>query len=236
MYKEVEFNLESHQNWMKERSAAMATMKQSHFVTISREYGCDGYPTAVKLCELINKKRKNSPWAVITHPVMEKLVSDEELGAELIDRVSEARYSFVNWFIDGFVPDHLKSTPSKVFQRIQTLILNLAEKGNCIILGIGAQIITNELDPLKFNGIHARIIGSHPVRLSKVMEKFGLHRNEAEKQLHDKQKARDKFIADFTGKSLADKSLYHMVFNNDRNTPEMMAKTILAYLEIRGIV
>ncbi len=236
MFKEVGFELEAHQNWLKERAKAMAAMKQSNFVTISREYGCDGYPMAMALRELINKKHGDSPWIIISHPIMEKLISDEDIGAELIDDISEKRYRFMDWFIDGLVPDYLKSAQSHVFERMRTLILNLAEKGNCIILGGSAQIITGQLDPLKFNGIHTKIIGSHNIRLSKVMDKFGLHRDEAEKRLNEKEEARNKFIEDFTGKSAADDLLYHMVFNNDRNTPETMAKTIFAYLEIRGIV
>ncbi len=236
MFREVKFDLEAHQNWLKERAKAMAGMKQSHFVTISREYGCDGYPVAVMLCEMINKKRNDSPWIVISHPIMEKLISDENIGAELIDDISEKRYRFVDWFIDGLVPDYLKSAQSHVFERMRMLILNLAEKGNCIILGGGSQIITSELDPLKFNGIHARIIGSQNVRLKKVMEKFGLHRKDGEKHILDHEDSRNQFVEDFTGKSSTNDFLYHMIFNNDRNTPEMISKTIFAYLEIRGIV
>jgi hypothetical protein len=137
----------------------------------------------------------------------------------------------MNWFIDGLVPDYLQSVQSQVFTRLRTLILNLAEKGNCIIVGGGAQIITGDLDPSKFTGVHARLFASYPFRLKTMMDKLHLSQNEGEKFLKDHQDARSKFVEDFTGQSSADQKHYNLLLNNEKSDPSLMAKTIYSYAE-----
>ncbi len=231
-YKELVFDHKKYHTWLKEREKAIETMDKSLFVTISREFGCDGYPTAEKLSELLNANRRGL-WLVFSHPILEKLIEDEKLGAPLIHKVSEKRYTFVNWFLDGLVPDYLQSPQSQAFERMRTTILNLAEKGNCIIVGSAAQIITRELDPSKFSGIHIRLVGTFRARVMSVMQKFGLDRGDAEKFIENKQFARDDFVEDFTGRSVTDPTLYHLTFNNDLSNKDMIAKSIYSFMKLR---
>ena len=232
-YKDQIFDQKKYDAWLEERAAAVETMDKSLFITISREFGCDAYPTAERLSELIKKQRKGS-WLVFSHPILTKLVGDERLGAPLMHEVSEKRYTFVNWFLDGLVPEYLQSPQSQAFERMRTSILNLAEKGNCIILGAGAQIITRELDPSKFLGVHIRLVGSFPARVMSVMQKFDMDRGDAEKFIEKKQFARDRFVEDFTGRSVNDPTLYHLTINNDLSNSDIIAKTIHSYLEHKG--
>ncbi|MBI3794991.1 MAG: cytidylate kinase-like family protein [Nitrospinae bacterium] len=225
-----EFNIAAYHLWLEERAREEKHKQKSHFVTISREFGCDGFQVAEKLCDLFNSKQ-SSKWIVFTHQMLEKLAEDEQLGSGLIREVNSGRYSFMNWFIDGLVPDYLQSVQSQVFTRIRTLILNLAEKGNCIIVGGGAQIISSELDPEKFNSLHARLYGSFHWRVKSVMEKFGLSQVEAEKMLKERQFQRSKFVEDFTGKSSSEPGLYNLMFNSDRNDSNIIARTMLSYAE-----
>jgi hypothetical protein len=233
-FKEPVFDRKRYQAWLDERTKAIETMEKSLFVTISREFGCDAFPTAEKLCEMLNAKRRGM-WLVFSHPILEKLVADEKLGAPLIHKVSENRYTFVNWFLDGLVPDYLQSPQSQAFERMRTTILNLAEKGNCIIVGAGAQILTRELDPAKFNGIHIRIVGTFQARVMSVMQKFEMNRGDAEKLIEKKQFARDRFVEDFTGRMVTDPTLYHLTFNNDLSSKDIIAKSICSFMELRDV-
>lgn len=230
---EPKFDLGRHKAWLEERTEVAGKNQKSRFVTISREYGCDGYPTAIKLAQLLSERDK-SDWQVFSHPIMEEMISDEKLGAEMIQKVIESRYRFVNWFIDGMVPNYLQSPQSQAFERMRTLMLNLAEKGNCIIVGGGGAIITHDLDPAKFSGNHFRIVSSHFFRIKSIVKRFKVDRGEAEVYLEKKQNARNRFIEDLTDKSALDPELYNLIFNNDLNPPETIAKTIVSYMEIRG--
>lgn len=234
LFKDIKLDLFGYQNWLEYRNRDNNVKKKKVFVTISREFGCDGYPTASSLYELLNEKFPASKWQVFTHPIMESLIKDEELSGDLIHRISEKRYSFANWFIDGLVPDHLKSTQTKVFARMRNLILNLAGKGNCILVGGGSQILTNRLNPSTFHKTHIRIVASHEFKVKSVMKKFDFSMGDAEIYLKNKQFARDKFVYDFTMHSSTENSLYHLIFNNGFNTPEMIARVTFNYMEISG--
>lgn len=208
--------------------------KRSVFATISREFGCDGFLTGSILSDIIKSKYPNAPWEVYTHPVMESMVGDEKLGAKVIDKVSEERYTFASWFLDGIVPENLASPQSQAFHRMQNLILNLAQKGNCILMGGGSQIITNRLSPKKFAGFHFRIVAPYEFRVKSVMNRFSMEQGEAENFLDRKQSARDKFVEDFTGRSPMEDSLYHLTMNNSLMGPKVMAEMMFGYLDLRG--
>lgn len=232
-FKAIELETDLYNKWLAERASA-DEKKPSRFITISREFGCDGYPTALRLNELLAEKYPDTRWFIFSRATLEKIISDDDLGAELIHKISETRYSFVQWFFDGIVPEYIQSPHLKVFERLRTLILNLAVKGNAIFVGGGGQIITNRLISSRFRGIHVRIIGSHEFKVRSVMNKFNVNRGDAENQLKEKQSARDKFIQDFTWQTANDDSLYHLIINNQWNGSEIIAKTILSYMELLG--
>ncbi len=128
--------------------------KKTFFITVSREYGCEGYDLAAGLVEKIG-----SDWSLFTHKTIDEIIASKENEAvETVRAVSEQRWSFKDWFVDALVPKYLQSMSSKVFESERNAIFNLVEKGNCVILGAGAQAITHLLDPRKFCGIHIRIV------------------------------------------------------------------------------
>jgi cytidylate kinase len=228
-----ELNAAAYRLWLEDRAKEEKKRQKSHFVTISREYGCYGFDVATKLCDQFNA-RHGTKWMVFTHNILEKLAEDEELAADLIHKVVETRYTFMNWFIDGLVPDYLQSVQSQVFTRIRTLILNLAERGNCIIVGGGSQIITGKLDPSKFTAVHARLYASFPFRVKAMMDKHRLSQADAEKQIWEHQDARNKFVEDFTGQSVTDPLHYNLILNNAKSDASLMAKTVYSYAEHSG--
>ncbi|MGK7345098.1 MAG: AAA family ATPase [Candidatus Nitrospinota bacterium M3_3B_026] len=233
-FEEAVLDLNFYRDWVARREAALEKEKpkRTYFVTISREYGCEGYEAADKLVKKINE-RSTEPWTLFTHRMMEQMVADSESETvEMVREVSEKRWKFRDWFVDALVPRYLQSPSSHVFEGMRNVILNLADKGNCVILGSGGQVITHMLDPKKFMGIHIRVVASHSWRLRRVEELFKLNRVEAENLLRARQSARSRFVADFTGMDSSDPSLYHLVFNNARNNTDMMSDIILRYLEL----
>ena len=232
--KTIEFDVDLYNQWLKDRDKAVEKEQSSRFVTISREYGCDGYPVAAELNKFLNERTPESPWMIFTHPILEKIISDEKLGLEMVDSITETRYSFAKWFFDGIVPDFIKSPQLQVFERLRNLILNLAAKGNCILVGGGAQVLTHRFLSTIFQGTHIRLIGSHEFRVKNVMKKFGLNRGDAEIQIEKKQHAREAFIKDFTSHSSYENELYHMVLNNELMSPKTIAKMIFHLMELNG--
>jgi len=236
-FEEAVLDLNFYRDWASRRKKDLEKDKtqRTFFVTISREFGCEGYDMAVKLTDKINNVAKKSPWNIFTHNMIEEIIAGhEEDTTEMVREVSEQRWSFKDWFIDALVPKYLQSQSTQVFEGMRNLILNFANKGNCVILGAGAQAITHNLDPKKFFGIHVRIVAPYSWRLHHLEHIHKLSREEAEKELKEKENARNSFITDFTGMDIHDTSNYHITFNNAKNSPDMMADIILEYLRKSG--
>ena len=234
--KEAVLDLTYYRDWVAKREKARESdkTKRTFFVTISREFGCEGYEVATGLVERLNSRSERG-WSLFTHMNLEEMAGSDEMDTNMVHEVSEKRWSFQDWFADSLVPKYLQSPSSKVFEKMRNLALNLADKGNCVFLGGGAQVITHRLDPKKFLGVHIRIAASYPWRLCQVEEMYKMSRGEAENHLKDHQDSRDKFIADFTGLNAADPALYHLTFNNAKNDPELMVDMIEKYLEELGV-
>ncbi|MDH4184750.1 MAG: cytidylate kinase-like family protein [Nitrospinota bacterium] len=227
-------DLNFYRDWIAKRRAeeGLALKKRTFFVTISRDYGCEGWDLAEKLMEKLNREAPGK-WSLFTRQMIEHIVSDEELDPEMIHQISEKKWSFKDWFVDALVPDYLQSQSSHVFRKMKNFILNLADKGNCVILGAGAQAITHRLDPEKFFGVHIRVTAPDVWKLRRVEHVFKLNREAAERKLKENQDTRDKFMADFTGYNSHETGLYTLVFNNAVTSSDMMAEMIIHYLKLQ---
>lgn len=233
--KEATLDLSFYRDWVSRRKKEREkdVKKPTFFVTISREFGCEGYEFALKLVEKLNE-RHDGQWNLFTRKMIEEIASGEDILPEMVHEISEKRWSFKDWFVDALVPTYLQSPSSHVFKKMRNLILNLADKGNCVILGGGSQIVTHRLDPKKFFGVHIRVVASHEWRLKRIGEIDKLTRDAAEHTMRARQDSRDKFILDFTGLNAGDPSMYSLIFNNARNDAELMANTVVEYLRLNG--
>jgi len=235
LVKEVTLDLSFYRDWIVRREKALERdrRKPTFFVTISREFGCEGYDLATTLTEKINKKAR-SPWPLFTRSMIDEMIAKGDVLPGMIKSVSEKRWSFKDWFIDALVPDYLQSHSSQVYEGTRNLIFNFIERGNCVILGSGSQTISSGLDPGKFSGVHVRLTAPYNWRLARIERMYKCSRDKAEKTIRDRQGLRDKFISDFTGVDAADLSLYNIVFNNAKNRPDHMADMIVEDLRLKG--
>lgn len=235
-FKEAVLDLNFYRDWVAKRKAALEKRKdqRTFFVTVSRDFGCEGYETARKITEKISELSE-TPWSLFTHTMIEEMVASQgQETVEMVRDVSEKRWKFKDWFVDALVPDYLQSESTHVFEGMRNVILNLADKGNCVILGAGSQVITHWLDPKKFMGVHIRVVASKSWRVNRVEHLFNASREEAEKILKQRQDARTRFLMDFTGLNSDDLSLYHMALNNARVEPDAIASLAVECLKLNG--
>lgn len=233
--KESTLDLSFYRDWAAKREKALEKDKGKtvYFVTVSREFCCEGYDFSTALIERINK-RSSTEWSLFTRRMIDEMISSDNIPVEMVQQVSEKRWRFSDWFIDALVPDYLQSQSTHVYKNMRNLILNLAHKGNCVILGSAGQILLQALDPDKFHGVHVRLTAPYEWRVRHVERMYGMNRDEAEHTLRARQSARDRFISDFTGRNSSDPALYDIIFNNARNTPAHMADVIVEDLALRG--
>lgn len=191
-------------------------------ITISREFGCEAYPMAECLKGLMEKKT-GQDWVVMDKGLLEEVAKHHNLSEDILRGLGE-KTRILDEMLATFSP-RWKSEKDH-FRLLCKHMFSLAEKGNVIIVGRGSAIVTQ---PLK-NCYHFRMFASQPFKVRSISRRMGISEAEAVSCIEKKQKQRDAFIRDFLDQDAQNMRFYNMIFNNDKNSPERIAKVIVEYV------
>src|SRR5262249_45134715 len=95
-------------------------------------------------------------------------------------------------------------------QTVET-ISGLAKRGNVILLGRGAHVITRQLEHV----FHVRLIGSLPRRVEHIQELLGMDRERALAFIRHYDRGRRRYLKKYFGEDIDDPLLYHLTVNTD---------------------
>lgn len=194
-------------------------------ITVSREFGCEAYPMSECLKHIMEKKTGET-WAIMDKALLEEVAKHHNLSEELVSRLGEKKSRILDDVLGTFSPrwksdnDHFRLLCKHVF--------SLAEKGNVIIVGRGSSIVTQQLK----NCYHFRMYASHQFKVASITKRLKVTKEEAEITVEKNQKQREAFIRDYFNLDPRDQRFYHLVFNNDKNSPERIAQMIAEYVTI----
>lgn len=191
-------------------------------VTISREFGCEAYPMAECLKGLLEKKT-GQPWILMDKALLEEVAKNHNLSEEILRGLGEK-----SRILDEMLATFSQRWKSEkdYFRLLCKHMFSLAEKGNVILMGRGSSIVTQQLK----NCYHFRMFASRAFKVRSIARRLNLSEAEAESCIDKKQKQRDAFIRDFLDQDARDMRFYHMIFNNNKNSPERIAHTIAEYV------
>jgi cytidylate kinase len=201
------------------RKAAMSDKEPARpTITISREFGCEGLLVAEKTQALLQEKT-GSTWAVMDRGILDQVASDRNLSDEILTNLGETNRIlddvmstlFTNW-----------SNDKETYRLLCNQILPYAKRGNVIMVGIGAGILTQNLP----NCHKFRLIAPMEFKVKSVALRHQISEDEAEKLIVKRQKQRNEFIKDFLNKDVTDASLYDVIFNNATNSADQIADLI----------
>jgi cytidylate kinase len=185
------------------------------FVTVSREAGSGGRPIAKavakklgfkfydkKLIELIAKRAKKRKQLI-------KSLDEKERGV-----IDDLVHSLLN-------PEYI---PEQTYiKNLCQVILSLARKGNCVILGRGGNFITGQ-----YGGLHVRVAAPFLVRAGYTAQYEGYTIYEARDRVRKFDKERKQFIKQFFSKDPSNANYYDLVINTTYLSIEQARDIILA--------
>lgn len=192
-------------------------------ITVSREFGCEAYPMTLCLKEIM-EKRTGQPWTIMDKALLEEVARHHNLSEDLIHNLGEKKSRIIDEVLATF-SSHWKSDKDH-FRMLCKYVFSLAEKGNSIIVGRGSNIVTQKLK----NCYHFRLYASHAFKVASIARRLEIPAEEAETVVEKNQKQRDAFIHDYFNLDPRDLKFYHLVFNNDKNSPERIAQMIAEYV------
>ena len=191
-------------------------------VTISRQTGSGGHVVAERLAEYLQaaSPKQVCPWTVFDRNLVEKVLEQHHLPESLARFMAEDRISEIADTMDELFGLHPPSW-TLVRQTADT-ILHLAELGNVILLGRGANVITARL-PYVFN---VRLVGSLARRIQRLEADAGLTTRAARAFIELEDRGRRRYLKKYFDKDISDPLLYHLVLNTDLVSCEQAARII----------
>jgi hypothetical protein len=190
-------------------------------ITISRQYGCEGFPLAEAL-EKILENKTGEEWNIYDKALLQKVSEEEELSIRLLEGLGDPTH-----LLDSLPITILKRMPhSQMYRRVMEHLIGIAGLGRAIIVGRGGAVITQGLP----NCYHFRLEASFGFRAASIGRRLELSLREAEKHVKENQEAREQFFSKCLNVSTDDHSFYDAIYNNERHSVVEIAWSIFAYV------
>jgi hypothetical protein len=191
-------------------------------ITISRETGTCAKCVSEELIKFFQGKSKEnkSHWTIFDKNLIEKVLTDHQLPGFLEKLMGENKISF----FASMLNEMLSGLPGQwtLIRKQSETILQVAALGSVIIIGRGANIITQNLS----NAFHVRLIAPLNERIKTFAEVHRLDFKKAKSIVEQHDTCRMKYVYTVFNRKIDDPSLYHIVINTKRLTFKQIANTI----------
>lgn len=206
------------------RSPALSSKNGTHWraVTISRLAGSGAHVVAERLAELLQARTdgKVRSWTVFDRNLVEKVLEDHHLPGRIAGFMPEDRASAIEDTLEDLFGLHPPA--EALVQKTAETILHLAELGNVILIGRGANVVTSKLDGV----FHVRLVGSLEKRIEYVQKNKQLGKKVALEFIRKGDRGRRRFLKRYFKRNIDDPLLYHLVINTDLIEYEKVAELI----------
>ncbi len=210
--------------WMSFRERMLKSRQECHnkTITISREFGCEGYPLAEALATKM-ERLTGVAWHVFDRNLIQMISEKENIPLyDLQTFNSSSHYLDV---LSVFMPHW--QTGGQVFEVIAKNILKIADLGNCIIVGRGSSILTQKFK----NCYHFRLEAPFEFRVKSIMERLNMNEKDAIEFVKTNQTERAYFLKRFLNvESIDNSSYFHMKFNNEKVCVENISEIIANFV------
>ncbi len=191
-------------------------------ITLSRQFGCQGYPVAEQLCQLM-QQQTGEAWLLIDRAVLDEVARRHNISRDILESLGD-KNRIVDDLLATFSPRWTHS--QDCFRLLCKHVVSLAEQGNVIIMELGGAILTKHFE----HAWHFRVYGSQRFKVRTTAQRLQIPEEEAERLVLKQQRQRDAFTRDFLHQNDHDPLLYDLLFNNDRSQPEQIAQCIARYV------
>ena len=195
------------------------------FVTVSREFGCQGYPMSESLYRKLNERQGDGArWTIWDRELATKVAEASGISSDLLEALSAEQRSVMLQVAEEFFGN--RPSDFQVYEALFQVLYGLAQTGHVILLGHGAAVATNSIDA----GIHVRIYGSQAFRVRKLMDAHGISESAAREMARAGEAEREAFVRKYANADIRDPQHYHLVLNNDLLSPDEMAEITVRLL------
>lgn len=210
-YEKARIYIEKHYEESEEAKRHRRRLNPGPIITISRETGTGAVKVCESLVEYLNRHAVEdyNDWAFFDRELMEKVMEDHNLPDHFRKYLSEEKPAK----IDSWFGEILGITPSKLLllHKTSQTITKLAEYGNVILVGRGANIILSHMK----RAFHIRLVAPLNFRIDTAMNLYNVDRKTATEFIKTEDESRKHYILKYFHKSIEDPHLYHAIINTN---------------------
>lgn len=186
-------------------------VKPGASITISRQTGAGADVVSRLLVEYLKpfSKKGGLGWTIFDKNLIEKVLADHNMPHRLSQFYEERKQTLLQSLVNEVFTGR---TSYEVVKKTARTILQLVHKGNVIIIGRGATVITASVKTV----FHVRLVAPVEDRIPHIMEVYELTRNEAADYLKREDEVRYNFVKRHYHKDINDPLLFDIVINTGR--------------------
>lgn len=179
----------------------------NRIITISREFGSGGREVGKRLADKLGI-------AYYDREIITEIAKETGLTEQYINNISEKGiYSYPFHFAKSFtVYSNFQSNQTDILVAQQKVLKEIAKKGNCVIVGRGANVILKEYNPINIF-VYADMESKIKRCREKAKDGDDLTDKELEKQIIQIDKDRKKYHNIISNLEWGDKRNYHLCIN-----------------------
>ena len=200
------------------------------YITISRQWGCDGIELGQILASKLNQRDDEQPWKLYQKELLKQLAEDTGLTEEILEKERKSKPSLLKDFLRGLkkngIPDGYE-----VRNKITMMVRTVAFEGHAIIIGQGGTAATGDLA----NGLSVRVEAPRDWRIARICRRESLEKHAAVAKIEEIEKERDHLRMIYERQNSREPA-FNLVFDNAMFTNEQISDLVIQAMEAKKLV
>ena len=200
------------------------------YITISRQWGCDGYELGRLLVEKLNERDEEKPWKLYYKELLKQLAEDTGLAEELLEKERKSKPSLLKDFLRGLkkngIPDGYE-----IRNNITMMVRTVAFDGHAVIIGQGGTAATADLA----NGLSIRVEAPKDWRVARICRRDKLEKSDAKARIEEIEKSREHLRKIYERQNSREPA-FNLSFDNATFSNEIITEMIIKAMEEKDLI
>jgi hypothetical protein len=218
-------------SYFRQRIGDIVQKKQpGPYITVSRQYGCDGLELTGPLVEKLNQRDEQQRWKLYHKELLKQLAEDTGLTEEIIEKERFSKPSLMKDFLRGLLKSNVPDG-YEIRKSITMMVRTVAFEGYAVIIGQGGNAATTDLD----NGLSVRIEAPKEWRIARISVREQLSKEAAAARMEEID-AQRQYLREIYEKQNSRQPAFHLSIDNSIFSKEQIAELILLAMEQKGLI
>jgi hypothetical protein len=200
------------------------------YITVSRQYGCDGLELGSLLMEKLNQRDSQQRWKLYHKELLKQLAEDTGLTEEIIEKERFSKPSLLKDFFRGLLSNNIPGG-YEIRKSITMMVRTAAFEGHAVIIGQGGNSATSDLG----NGLSVRLEAPNEWRIARISVREHLSKEEAAVRMVEIDGQRQ-YLREIYEKQNPRQPAFNLTFDNSIFAKDQILDMILLAMEQKGLI